>query len=271
MMAIEEVEIYISYDDIPQCPDKVTSLLQLNGSKHWAVVLKSKNWCMRLELNMDVNREIQPIYRGIHFREYVGNEKNLHRLATYFGSIEDINFVVENHEMNTTKYSIVNNNCQHYVATTLSRLSSFQDTRDGRKMCNFSQEYSKMMGVLGREKMCGGFEHVSNKVVKTSVTGLKGFVSALGVHLIAQTTEKVTVAAIPYSGIMGLLGLTKNVTTVAILPAPIFVSLGVVLIVGSMYITPEAVEQAVGKKRKLESNIMETNSMSKHKKGKILS
>jgi hypothetical protein len=38
-----------------------------------------------------------------------------------------------------------------------------------------------------------------------------------------------------------------------------------------MYITPEAVEQAVGKKRKLESNIMEINSMSKHKKGKILS
>jgi hypothetical protein len=210
-MAIEEVEIYISYDVIPQCPDKITSLLQLNGSKHWAIVFKSKNWCMRLELDMDVNKEIQPIYKGIHFRECVGNEKILHRLAIYFGSIEDINFVAENHEMNTTRYSIVNNNCQHYVANTLSQLSSFQDIKDGRKMCNFSEEYSEIMKVLGREKMYGGFEHVSNKVVKTSVTGLKGFISFLGVHLIAQASQKVPVAVISYSGILGSLSLTKKV------------------------------------------------------------
>lgn len=266
MMTIEEVEIYISYEVIPQCPGKVTSLLQSNKSKHWAVVFKSNNWCMRLELDMDVNREVQPVYKGIHFREYIGNKKNLHRIATYSGSIEDINFVVENHEMNTTSYSIINNNCQHYVATTLHQLSSFQETKIGRKMFGFRKEYHEIMKVLGAEKMGGGFEHVSNKVVKTSVTGLKGFVSAVGVHLM---TEKLTVAIIPYTGIMGMLGFTKSVTTAAI--APVYFALGVVLIAGSICLTPEVAEQVVGKKRKFDSDSREINSRGYRKKGKLVS
>lgn len=63
-MTIEEVKIYVCYEVIPRCPGNVTSLLQSNKSKHWAVIFKSNNWCMRLELGMNEMGKFNQYIRG---------------------------------------------------------------------------------------------------------------------------------------------------------------------------------------------------------------
>jgi hypothetical protein len=189
---------------------------------------------MRLELEKDEDRIVRPICWGIDFREHVVHKK-LYRLARYLGSIDDINFVMENHEMNDTIYLPISNNCQHYVATILAELLAIRKRE--RTMWEYTPLYYEVMKVLGIYiyKRKGGYKHNSNSLYSFVHGTVQGVVSIIGGLTIA------TVAVIPCTGIWGFLGFTQIVTTVALIPIPALVVLGIVLIAGSLLTTPRVI------------------------------
>lgn len=251
-MSFQKVKICICYEDIPQSRDKALPLLQhFNESKHWVLIFKAHDWCMRLELHIDKDKNIRPGYKGIDFRDYEMKKKDLHELATYLGFIEDINSIVENHKMNSTGYITVSNNCQHYAAAVLAELKllSSQDTKKcpvgrERKMWRFTKEYYKVMKVLGRQRIGGGYKHISNNIYR----GLKGVAISVALPLVAQIAEIATVTVIPYSGFLGWCGYTTTTTTISLLPIPA-IALGIVLIAGCLVVTPELVEETLCNKQ----------------------
>lgn len=71
---IQEVNVYICYEDVPQSPEKVLHPLrhlQLNQIKHWALIFLADDWCQRVELDIDENMIIKPKSQDIDFRKYV--------------------------------------------------------------------------------------------------------------------------------------------------------------------------------------------------------
>lgn len=67
--------MYICYGNVFRSQDEgLISLeehLQLHEMKHWAIIFKANNWCMKLELGLNANRIIGPAISALSLTEYM--------------------------------------------------------------------------------------------------------------------------------------------------------------------------------------------------------
>jgi hypothetical protein len=103
---------------------KIRNWLNHESAQHWALVVKFDNRTIRYELIPDSQGIIRPCWSNIIKSDSSDSSEqkwyHVGKMDTISPKI--LHEIAESHGMNQTKYSPVNNNCQHWVCHLLNRV-----------------------------------------------------------------------------------------------------------------------------------------------------
>lgn len=233
MTVMKEFLIYVIY----RPNGSLCLLTQSDESKHWALIIKSDNICMKLEASNGVNDYLKSHYVECEFSRY--ENEDIFLLAHFFGYLSDLDSAVDEHAMKGTKYCVELNNCQHYVARVLAYLESYLPATGRSISFNinvFDLDESKLrktMGVLARN----GNEIQNKRNVKISEAVFRsrviGCIGASGTGLLGQT--------LPAAGIWGSLGYTVPLLGVGGTFLVTVVGVAGLAVIGATFLKPQII------------------------------
>jgi hypothetical protein len=253
-MKIQEFVVYISYEPI----GSLCYLAQSDESKHWVLIFKSKDTCLKLDANNGVDDYVESHYEECDYSRY--ENKDMFVIAHFSGYICDIVMAVNEHTMNGTIYCVEYNNCQHYVARVLVFLESNTKAATGRSLFFnidvFNKDkcrYLKTMEVLERCSIKDGckneFQNKRNVKIAKAVNKSR-LIGSIGV--IGMVASGVSV---PATGILGSLGC--SVPVLGAIGAPVAFAVGIVgltLLGASVLLTPKMISTLSQSKTQMELN-----------------
>jgi hypothetical protein len=235
-MRIQKFVVYISYEP----NGSVCFLTQSDESKHWVLIFKSEDVCLRLDATDGVDGNVKSRYGEVDFSRY--ENKEIFVIAHFSGYICDVDMAVKKHTMNGTKYCVEYNNCPHYVARVLVYLESNAKAAGRSFLFNidvFNKDECKYLKTMEVLKKCNnGFRNKQNKQIAEVVykSRVGGSIGSLGF------VASVASVSLPAAGIWGSLGYTVTVPMLGAFACPAFV-FGVVSIavVGISFMEPKSI------------------------------
>eukprot|EP00596_Hydrurales_sp_CCMP1899_P002385 CAMPEP_0119039960 /NCGR_PEP_ID=MMETSP1177-20130426/9741_1 /TAXON_ID=2985 /ORGANISM="Ochromonas sp, Strain CCMP1899" /LENGTH=264 /DNA_ID=CAMNT_0007004527 /DNA_START=85 /DNA_END=879 /DNA_ORIENTATION=- len=252
-MKIQSFVIYISYEPI----GSLCYLAKSDESKHWVLIFKSEDICLKLDANNGIDDYVESHYEECDFSRY--ENKDMFVIAHFSGYICDIVMAVNEHTMNGTIYCVEYNNCQHYVARVLVYLESNAKAAAGRSLLFnidvFNKDkcrYLKTMEVLARCSITDGCknEFLNKRNIKIAKAVNKSrLIGSIGVMSMVASG-----VSVPATGILGSLGCTTSV--LGSIGAPVAFAVGIVgltLIGASVLLTPKMVSTLSQSKTHMES------------------